>query len=141
MNRLLCMLACVLACTDASAGKSLECERYIVKGQQKSERSFYRLAYDPATSALTYTYVSGLRIGRIPSPTSFKAVWVSSDSLRVVGQWVAADYGSNQERWSPIYVLDVDFSKPMFKLQGFGGFADFDTMEVDPWKLECRRLD
>lgn len=70
-----------------------------------------------------------------------KIIWKAKDNLRAVVQWIAADYGKDERRWSPVFIMDIDFHKPNSKMESYGGFADFSEVISSPWKIECSRLD
>jgi hypothetical protein len=126
--------------TIAFADKTMECERYKVTNNQKAERTVFRFALTARKSTLRYTKVSGPE-WFLPSGTLLEPIWKSSDEIRVVAHWIAQDYGINKERWSPVYISDIDFGKPDFRDASYGGFADFSEVISSPWKQECKRID
>lgn len=115
----------------------MECERYTVENDRKEKRTSFRLSLNK--SVLSYEKISG-KDWFLPSPSTLKLVWVSEDGLRAVAKWIATDYGSNDARWSPVHIIDVDFSDPGYRESSHGGFADFDEIISSPWKSECKRL-
>lgn len=117
----------------------MECERYTVDNSRKENRAYFRFSFLPEGHVLNYEKVSGDN-WFLTSPGIFKLIWVSNDGLRLVAHWVAPDYGSNEERWSPVHIVDVDFGEPGFRESSHGGFADFSEVLSSPWKTECRRL-
>lgn len=125
---------------NAYAQKVLECDRYKTDGSTKQDRTIFRLAISPDRSSVTFTKVSG-KDWFLPSNSTLQPIWASKDGLRVVAHWIAKDYGVDKTRWSPVYVLDIDFASPNFRSESYGGFADFDELVQSPWKHECKRLD
>jgi hypothetical protein len=122
------------------SAKTLQCERYTVHNNVKADWTIFRFELDQDASLLRYRRISGPEWS-LPSGSKLKPFWVSPDQLRVVATWLASDYGTNQKQWSPVYILDIDFSHPRYELKSLGGFADFDTVISSPWRQECVRVD
>lgn len=122
------------------ADKTLQCERYTVKENKKQDWTVFTLTLPPDESTVLYKKVSGPD-WFLPSNSEMKIIWKAKDNLRAVVQWIASDYGKDKSRWSPVYIMDIDFQKPTNKMESYGGFADFDELISSPWKQECSRLD
>lgn len=135
--RFLFALTLLLFTASVQAELLMECERYTVENDRKEDRTSFRLSLN--NSVLIYEKISG-DDWFLSSPSTFKLIWVSENGLRAVAKWIATDYGSSDERWSPVYIIDVDFSDPGFRKSSHGGFADFSEIVSTPWKSECRRL-
>ena len=125
---------------NAHAQKVLECDLYKVDGNTKQDRTIFRLAISADKTNVTYTKVFG-KDWFLPTGSTLRPVWISDDGLRAVVSWIAKDYGSNKDRWSPVFMLDIDFASPNFRDASYGGFADFSDIVYSPWKHECKRLD
>ena len=138
--KLLLVALVILSTANAYAERTIECDRYSVADNLKQDRTIFRFTLSPQKATLIYTKVSG-RDWFLPSDSFLQPIWISTDGLRVVAHWKAKDYGFNKERWSAVYVLDIDFGSPNFRDASYGGFADFDEIISSPWKHECRRLD
>ena len=134
------LVALLLLVALPLGAKTLECEKYTVRESLKADRTIFVLTFDQDASLVRYRRVSGPE-WFLPSGAVLSPVWISTDGLRVVATWVAPDYGANDERWSPVHLLDIDFGRPRYRLETFGGFVDFDTVVYSPWKQECQRLD
>ena len=130
----------VLTSSAAFAQKAIECERYASEGNQKTDRTTFRLTFDPEKAKVEYLKLSGPE-WVIASGTVLPATWVEKGGLRLVAQWINSDYRENPKRWSPVIVLDIDYASPNVRTESFGGFADFSVVVSDPWKLECHRID
>jgi hypothetical protein len=135
-------LACLLLlCAGvAQAKKVIECEQYKAEASTKQERSIFRLAISQDNTSVTYTLISGPE-WFLPSNSRLQVVWLAKDGSRAVASWIAKDYGVHGKRWSPVYVLDLDFASPNYRQNSYGGFADFSEFISSPWKHECKRLD
>lgn len=129
-----------LLCTQAFAQKVVQCERYKSADGQKRDRTIFTLSFSPDESSLTYKKLSGPD-WFLPSETALKVIWKSEDNLRVVACWIDEKYEKDDSVWHPVYILDVDYAKPRFKTQTYGGFSDFDEVVSSPWLYECARLD
>ena len=101
--RSLALILALFPATTALADKTMECERYKVANNQKTERTIFRFTLAAGKSSLRYTKISGLE-WFLPSGSMLEAIWKSADELRIVVHWKAQDYGINKERWSPVYV-------------------------------------
>lgn len=122
------------------AAKSIQCERYMVVGGLKQDISVFSFTYRPEKASVLYTTISGPNL-YIPTGSSLQPMWISKDGLRLVIKWKAPDYGTNEKRWSPVTVFDIDFAKPDYRKNAYGGFADFDNLLANPWLHECKRMD
>jgi hypothetical protein len=140
LRLLLSIAMTFVSAAGVCAEKTMECERYTVVDNRKQDRTIFRFTLAVDKSVVRYKRLSGPD-WFLPSDSSLQAIWVSNDALRVVAYWRAKDYGVNKERWSPVYVLDIDFGAPDFRDATYGGFADLDETVSSPWKQECRRLD
>jgi hypothetical protein len=109
-----------------------------VRESLQTDRTVFALAYEPETALVRYDKISGPD-WFAPSGSVFRSIWGSADALRVVAAWVASDYGKNEQRWSPVYIIDIDFGRPRYEVKSFGGFADFDVTPHTPWKEACVR--
>ncbi len=118
----------------------MECETYRVKDSQKTDRTVFTLTLNPDKSQLLYRKASGPD-WMIPDGTKLDVIWKSKDQLRCVAKWIDTRYEGDEKVWHPVFIFDVDFSKPRFSGKPVGGFADFDEIVEDPWKYEYRRLD
>jgi hypothetical protein len=128
----------LLCCLPSRAQTSMECERYQVAGDLKTERSVHRFELNRGRSAVTYEVVSG-RSWLPQSPTALSVSWSSRDGLRAVAIVVAAP-PQEQRLQGSVYAVDLDFGIPRVRVESFGGAADLDEVVNDPWKIECRRL-
>ncbi|WP_130413171.1 hypothetical protein [Fluviicoccus keumensis] len=134
------LMVSLFSTTIVFADKTIECERYKVLNNKKTEGRVFRLNLAAEQPTLRYMKVSGSD-WFLPSESLLQILWKSPDELRVVAEWKAQDYGVNKERWSPIYILDIDFGKPDFRDASYGGLADFSEIISSPWKQECKRTD
>ncbi|MDO8344053.1 MAG: hypothetical protein Q7T48_12700 [Cellvibrio sp.] len=122
------------------ADKTLQCERYTVQENKKKDWTVFTLTLSQTKSAVLYKKVSGPD-WFLPSDSEMTIIWKAKDNLRAVVQWIASKYGEDKSRWSPVYIMDIDFQKPNYKMENYGGFADFSELIYSPWKQECSRLD
>lgn len=122
------------------ADKTLQCERYTVKENKKHDWTVFTLTLSPSKPTVLYKKISGPD-WFLPSESEMTIIWKAKDNLRSVVQWIAAEYGKEKTRWSPVYIMDIDYQKPRYKMQNYGGFADFSELVSSPWKQECSRLD
>jgi hypothetical protein len=133
------LFAAALAMASAgSFAQSMECERYRVEGNLKTERSLHRITLDASKSWIDYAQTSGKRWvaparGRLP------VTWRTPDGLRIVAT-LASDSANLEKLESPVHVFDIDLSRPRVRVESFGGVTDFDEVIEDPWRWECRRL-
>lgn len=130
----------IIAAT-AQSEAIMECERYYTGGDNKKEnRKVFRFTLSPKESTLTYEKISG-DDWLFPSTSSLQPAWISEDGLKVVAQWVASDYGSNDERRSPVYITEADFGEPSVTVSSFGGDNTINFLnQLKLWKNECRRV-
>lgn len=130
-----------LAAWQMAGVKSMRCERQLADDDGASSSTVFNLRTVPGEQILKYEKQTGEK-WLLPDRTTLPVIWESEDGQRVVAHWIAGDYGRNEGRWSPLYVLDVDFGRPRFRIEGHGGFADF-ASQVGPskWRYECQRLD
>lgn len=140
ISKSLFMAMALFSVENVLAEKTVECERYKVTNSLKEERTIFRFTLSAETSTLRYTKLFGPE-WFLPSGSALQPIWISSDGLRVVAHWRAQDYGINKQRWSPVYVVDIDFGGPDFRDASYGGFADFSEIISSPWKQECKRID
>lgn len=144
LRRLLAISALAFSTPALAATKAMECERYQIGADgYKAERFVYTITADLDTSTLKIDLTKepiDNKKGKFPIATgsSWKIVWRSKDSLRVVG--LATDYSDNPFE-SPVMMLDVDFANVRSAYATAGGLIDFDPVVSDPWKYECKRLD
>lgn len=132
----------LFAATNAFADKTLQCERYTVKEGEvfKQDRTIFTFTFSPDKQSVIYNKISGPE-WFMPSGSVLKPIWKSRDDLRVVVSWLNSDYEKVDTVWHPVHVLDIDFKKPRYEMETYGGFADFDEMIYSPWKQECMRTD
>lgn len=116
----------------------MECERYRVEKDLKTDRSFHRFLIDSSKSFVDYIQRSG-RAWVLPPRAHLAVTWVAPDGLRVVANF-AASAARLENLQSPVHVIDIDFGKPRLRVESFGGVADFDVLVGDPWSWECHRL-
>lgn len=140
MNLKILFLLLLLVISSACGAKSIQCERYRVVHGLRHDISEFSFTYQPENASVLYKTTSG-RNWFLPSGSWLQPVWISKDGLRVVAYWKAPDYGTNDKRWSPVTVFDLDFTKPNYRQKAYGGFADFDELLVNPWLHECKRTD
>lgn len=128
--------------TNAFADKTLQCERYTVKENKafKQDRTIFTFTFSPDKQSVIYKKISGPD-WFMPSGTILKPIWKSMDDLRVVVSWIDSDYEKVDTVWHPVYILDLDFKKPRYEMETYGGFSDFDELIYSPWKQECMRVD
>lgn len=119
---------------------AMECETYRVEGNRKADRTIFTLRHDPDNNQISYHKISGPD-WVVPNGTKFNVMWKSKDSLRFVVSWIDDRYENDDKAWHPVFLLDLDFSKPRFSIKTAGGFVDFDEVISDPWKFEFRRTD
>jgi hypothetical protein len=132
----------LVASGPSFAARILECERYTVSTSQaaKQNRTIFTLTYFQEKSVVVYTKKTGPE-WFLPSGTSLSVFWESDDGLRVVASWIDKNYGKEDKVFSPVHVVDIDFSRPQYKAEAYGGLIDFDPVISDPWKQECSRVD
>ena len=137
------LIALVLLVASATPGfgqKTIQCERYRVQKGQKQDWTIFTLTISPEKSIVSYKKVSGPDWFMTPK-ASLQILWKSRDNLRVVAYWLNEKYGKDERVWHPVYIIDIDFSKPRFKMETYGGFSDFDQLISSPWEYECKRTD
>lgn len=134
------LVALITSVSCQASSKQIECERYKVAEQRKIERSVAVIHTSPNEDALEVAQAAS-HDWPAPDGAVFNIRWKSDSGLRQIGEWIATDYGDNNKRWSPVYLIDVDFSRPMTRRHSLGGFSDHDKLISDPWFTECRRLD
>ena len=132
----------LVATAGAFANKTLQCEHYkTISGKSfKQERTIFTLTLSSNTETVEYRHVSGPQ-WFLPISASLNRVWTSKDGLHVVATWINAKYEVVETEWHPVYVMDIDFKRPRYELETFGGFADFAEVISSPWKQECMRID
>ena len=108
--------------------------------ESKKDQTKFRLTFDPASPKVEYSKISG-NDWVITSGTVLRVIWADKNALRLVAQWTADTYRMDPKQWSPVFIFDIDYASPNVRVEHFGGFADFDIVISDPWKLECRRTD
>lgn len=128
--------------TTAFADKTLQCERYTVKEGDafKQDRTIFTFTFSGDKESVLYSKISGPD-WFMPSGSTLKPIWKSKDGLRVVGTWLNGDYEKVDTVWHPVYILDIDFKKPRYEMDTYGGFSDFAELIYSPWKQECMRID
>lgn len=127
----------VLSFPSCYAQISMECERYRVLDGQKTDRSIHRFGMDKSRSTIAYQRTPGVQ-WRLESPAAFKVSWASPDGLRAVGTLIMS--GDRELRlFGPVYVVDLDFSRPQARMESFGGSIDLDEVLENPWRVSCRR--
>ena len=137
--RILTITILILLSDQSFAEVSLQCERYTVKENKKHDRTIFTLSLFPEHNKLIYKLVSGPN-WFLPSESELAVLWKSSDGLRAVVTWLDKKYEKDNKVWHPVYILDVDYSKPRYKMEHYGGFSDFSELVSSPWKQECKRL-
>lgn len=137
--RLLITAMILLFSTQVFAEITLECERYTVKENKKSDWTTFTLSFSPEHQKIIYKKISGPD-WFLPSGSELSVLWRSDNGLRAVVTWQNKDYGKDNKVWHPVYILDVGYSKPRYKMENYGGFSDFDELISSPWKQECKRL-
>ena len=128
-----------LASAACNSQKLMECDLYIAQENTKQDQTIFRVGLSVDKSVVEYTLVSG-KEWFLPSPSKLNVLWLSQDGLRAVTHWTAKDYGRDKGRWSPVYIVDLDFGTPNFRQDSYGGFGDFSQIISSPWKHECKRL-
>lgn len=128
--------------THALANKTLQCERYTVKEGEayKQNRTVFSFTLSQDKKSVVYNKISGPD-WFLPSGSILKPIWKSKDDLRVVVTWLNSDYEKVDTVWHPVYVMDLDFKKPRYEMETYGGFSDFSELIYSPWKQECLRMD
>jgi hypothetical protein len=137
--RILITAMLLLLSTQAFAEVTLECERYTVKENKKSDWTIFTLSFVPENQNIIYKKISGPE-WFLPSGSELSVLWKSEDGLRAVVTWLNEDYGKDNKVWHPVYIMDIDYSKPRYKMEHYGGFSDFSELVSSPWKQECKRL-
>jgi len=129
----------LLLSAQAFAEVALECERYTVKENKKSDRTIFTLSFTPENQRIIYKKISGPE-WFLPSGSELSILWKSKDGLRAVATWLNKDYEKDNKVWHPVYIMDIDYSKSRYKTEHYGGFSDFSELVSSPWKKECKRL-
>ena len=131
-----------LASTNSFADKTLQCERYTLKGgtPTKQDRTIFTFSFSPENQTVKYKKISGPD-WFLPSTATLTPVWKSKDNLRVVVYWLDKDYERLDTAWAPVYILDLDYKKPRYRVETYGGFGASDEVIYDPWKQDCQRTD
>jgi len=128
----------LLRCLPGHTQPSMECERYQVKGNLKTERSVHRFEMDKSRSTIRYKLAAG-QVWLLQSPAALSVSWSSPDGLRAVAMLVDSQH-PEQRLLGPAYVVDLDFGRLRLRMESFGGAMDLDEVVDNPWKFECRRL-
>ncbi|MBN1807120.1 MAG: hypothetical protein JW837_17865 [Sedimentisphaerales bacterium] len=118
---------------------AMECEAYQVNEGKKTHWTKFKVSYDATKDIFRYEKLSGPD-WIIPKDTNLKLIWKSQDGLRFVVRWIDDQYGKDDKVWSPVTIIDFDFSNLRYSVTKAGGFSDFAEIVYDPWEQECRRL-
>jgi hypothetical protein len=118
---------------------AMECEAYQVRDGKKTNWTKFKVSYDATKHIFRYEKLSGPD-WIIPKDVNLHLIWKSQDGLRFVVNWIDDGYGKDDKVWSPVTIIDFDFSNLRYSVTKAGGFADFDEIIYDPWEQECRRL-
>ena len=134
--------------TNVFAEKSLQCERYrevhqgdsLYSKKVKEDRTVFTLTFSPEKQSVTYKKLSGPE-WVISSGTILKIIWKAKNDLRVVAFWINSDSEINDRLFGPVYIFDIDFQRPKYEIETYGGVADYSPVLFSPWEQECLRLD
>jgi len=140
MRNLIFSLIMTAATVSFANAATMQCETYRVENGKKTERTIFTFSFESKKSHVSYRKKSGPD-WIIPNEAELEVIWKSENDLRMVVKWMDNKYEKDEKAWHPLFVFDIDFSKPCFKVDSFGGFSDFDIIVSDPWKFEYKRLD
>lgn len=138
--RFLITVMILLLSSQAFAEVTLECNRAKVIGYNITDWTFFTLSFSPENQKILYKKISGPE-WFLPSGSELSVLWKSDDGLRAVVTWLDKNYGKDNKLNHPVYIMDIDYSKPRYKMEHYGGINDFAEPSSSPWTQQCKRLD